>query len=173
MKTLTKTELKVVEKIALSAYAEHLYQGLNKGSYTLGEVIRYWRYAKEDVGAQTAGQLYGTDPNIWDLLQRYDANVSQLEDAIQYSLEDERIRTYALSEHRDKDDRIEVSAALLPAAFELAAFPGVPMRVSRGYSYVDDSQRVQLVIERLDTYQHFGKGTLGEIKAQIAKEVRA
>lgn len=162
---MNKTERKAIEKLALSAYAVHLYEGLTiHGNYTLGEVIRYWRYAKEDVGA-IAPQLYTADVNIFLMIDDYKHNVQRLEDEIA-----ERIADVAKNgdTSTDRDDRVEIAIAQLPAVFELRSFPGVQLEVCRIASYVNDANEVQIVLDRIDGKGQLGKGTLAEIRAQIA-----
>ena len=46
---MNRTEYKVVEKIALAMFAEHLYDGLtSKHNYGLVEATRHWHAAKND-----------------------------------------------------------------------------------------------------------------------------
>ena len=161
---MNKTERKVIEKLAQSAYAKHLYEGLTiHENYTLPEAIRYWRTAKEDAGAICA-ELSGYDQNVFLLLEDYWWNVKRLENYIA-----ERIQQVSPYEYRDNYDRITISIAKLPEVFELRAFPGIKMRVASAYTYINDNNEVQIVIERVDNGQHFGKGTLAEITSQLKK----
>lgn len=161
---MNKAERKAIEKLALSAYALHLYEGLNyRGNYTLGEVIRYWRQAKEDVGA-IAPQITLTDPNVFRLMDDYKRNVKNLEDSIADMLKNGSIY---VADKTNKDDRIEIAAAQLPETFSVRAFPDKVLRVVRAYSYVDDANRVQLVTEIAGKGIHFGKGTLEELRAEL------
>lgn len=158
---MTKTERKAIEKLALSGYAAHLYDGLTvRGNYSLGEAIQYWRQAKEDIGS-IAPQLLGFDTNVFLLIEDYKRNVARLEAYIAEEVAKE------IAPETDHKSRVEIEAERFPETFELVAFPSVPLRIVRTFSYVNDSNQVQLVLERTDNRQHFGKGTPSEIRAQI------
>ena len=164
---MNKTERKTIEKLARSAYAKHLLEGLTiHQNYTLPEVIRYWATAKEDAGV-ICSQLVGYDHNVFQLLEDHDANVDRLEAEIAA-----QVKVAVVEDWQDADNRKTISIAKLPAKFELRAFPGITLQVASFYSYFNDHGQLQLVLERLDTRDHFGKGTLPEIQAQIAKAVR-
>ena len=59
-----------------------------------------------------------------------------------------------------KNDRAEVAAQSLPSTFTLQAFPDKVLRMWR-------LENVQRVLKIAGTGQHFGKGTVAEIRAEL------
>lgn len=77
---ISKEARKVLERVAQSAYAVHLYEGLAiKQNYDLGEAYGYWQSAKEDAGAMCPDYVK-EDANIFQLYLDHSRNVRELED---------------------------------------------------------------------------------------------
>jgi hypothetical protein len=83
MRKLIKTERKVVNKIALSVFAEHLYIGLTiKKNYGLCEATRHWHAAKNDTMEYSFIEFPGNSTQISDVVNYlidYNEHVGQLE----------------------------------------------------------------------------------------------
>lgn len=69
----------------------------------------------------------------------------------------------------DPQKRIDEAIALFPEIFGLRAFPGDVFRISRSFSYVNDSDVLQLATEvkRGDAWLSFAKGEIAELTDHI------
>jgi hypothetical protein len=81
----TKAEAKVLEKLARSAAAHHLYEGLVwKRNYAAHEASSYWRTYKNEPWEMAKVSIFGdTDlAQLEDLLINHDENIIRLEDRL-------------------------------------------------------------------------------------------
>lgn len=93
MKTrANKTETKVLEKLARSAAAIHLHEGLvYKRSYSAHEAAHYWQTYKNEpweMGTVPVFQQDTTLASLEELLVEHDRNIKEVEDRIMTALAD-------------------------------------------------------------------------------------
>ena len=91
----TKAEAKVLEKLARSAAAIHLHEGLvYRRNYTAHEAASYWRtykYEPWEMGTVPVFQQDTTLASLEELLIEHDRNIVELEDRIITALADQPV----------------------------------------------------------------------------------
>jgi len=87
IKQANRTERKVLETVALSAFAKHLYQGLTiKHNYGLFEAARHWHSAVNCVGEYSTISFVDAEVSLETLLDyitTLEQNIDNLESYLQ------------------------------------------------------------------------------------------